>query len=64
MKQWTDNCMVVIGVDDVHARYPRASEIAASAVFKEMKIKPVESVGASEILHVFDPSAGLLEFVQ
>ncbi len=64
VKQWADNCMVVIGVDDANAWYLRASDMVASGVFTGMKVKPVESVETSKVLHVFDPSGVLLVFVQ
>lgn len=64
VKQWADNFMVVIGVDDVHAWHLRASEMAGTGVFNGMTVKPIETVGTSEVLHVIDPSGVLLVFVQ
>jgi hypothetical protein len=56
--------MVVMGVDDVEAWHQRAREIASSAEFDNIRIKPPEAVDGSLVLHVFDPSGVLLVFVQ
>jgi hypothetical protein len=64
IKDWADNFMVVMGVDDVEAWHQRAREIASSAEFDNIRIKPPEAVDGSLVLHVFDPSGVLLVFVQ
>jgi hypothetical protein len=64
VKDWADNFMVVMGVDDVEAWYQRARTISDSARFQNVRIKPPESVDGSLVLHVIDPSGVLLIFVQ
>lgn len=64
VKQWADNFMIVIGVDDARGWYAKASEMAASNAFPGMRVKPVEIVDTSLVLHVIDPSGVLLVFVQ
>ncbi len=64
VKDWADNFMVVIGVDDVEAWHEHARGIAAGDEFRDMRIKPPEDVDGSRVLHVWDPSGVLLVFVQ
>ena len=63
VKEWADNFMVVMGVDDAAAWHRRALEIAADE-FDAVRVKPLETVGDSLVLHVVDPSGVLLVFVQ
>lgn len=64
VKDWADNFMVVMGVDDIEAWHQRANEIASSGAFGRVKVKPPESVDDTRVLHVVDPSGVLLIFVQ
>ena len=64
VKDWANNFMVVMGVDDVEAWHQRARELAASGQFRAMQVKPPEPVDDSIVLHVVDPSGVLLVFVQ
>ncbi len=64
VKDWADNFMVVIGVDDVEAWHQQACRIASSGEFGSIRIKPPEAVDDSLVLHVVDPSGVLLIFVQ
>ncbi len=64
VKDWADNFMVVMSVDDVEAWHQRAREIAQSGGFEGIRIKPPETVDGSIVLHVTDPSGVLLVFVQ
>jgi hypothetical protein len=64
VKDWANNFMVVMGVDDVRAWYEHVKRIAAAGEFGDISIKPPESVGDSLVLHVTDPSGVLLIFVQ
>jgi predicted enzyme related to lactoylglutathione lyase len=64
VKDWANNFMVVMGVDDVEAWHQRAREIARSGDFPSIRIKPPETVDGSLVLHVVDPSGVLLVFVQ
>jgi hypothetical protein len=64
VKDWANNFMVVMGVDDVEAWHQRARELADSGSFAGIRITPPESVDDSLVLHVVDPSGVLLVFVQ
>lgn len=63
VKDWADNFMIVMGVDDVDAWHRRAAEVIAAGGFGCARLKPPESVGDSRVLHVIDPSGVLLIFV-
>ena len=64
VKDWAENFMVVINVDDAQAWHQHVQRIADSAEFKNVSIKPPEMVDGSLVLHVIDPSGVLLVFVQ
>jgi hypothetical protein len=64
VKDWAENFMIVIGVDDVEGWHQRVREIASSGEFDGMSIKPPEAVDGFRVLHVVDPSGVLLVFVQ
>ncbi len=64
VKEWAENFMVVIGVEDVEAWHERARQIAESGAFEGVRFKPPEAVDDSLVLHVWDPSGVLLVFVQ
>jgi hypothetical protein len=63
-KDWADNFMVVMGVDDVEAWHQRVRTITDNGEFDNVRIKLPETVGDSLVLHVVDPSGVLLIFVQ
>ena len=64
VKDWAENFMVVIDVDDVEAWHQTARKITDSREFGSVRIKPPEAVDDSLVLHVWDPSGVLLVFVQ
>lgn len=64
VKDWANNFMIVMGVDDAKAWHRLALEIADSGEFHDVRVKPPETVGDSLVLHVVDPSGVLLVFVQ
>lgn len=64
VKDWAENFMVVIGVDDAEAWYQHARQIAASGEFGSIRIIPPETIDGARVLHVVDPSGVLLVFVQ
>jgi hypothetical protein len=64
VKDWADNFVVVMGVDDVEAWHQLARRIADSGEFGNIRIKPPERADGSLVLHVTDPSGVLLVFVQ
>ena len=63
-KDWANNFMFVIGVDDVEAWHQRALELLNSNAFPSMRVKAPEAVDDSLVLHVWDPTGVLLVFVQ
>ena len=64
VKDWANNFMVVMGVDDVEAWHQHIQKVAASGDFDGVRFKPPEAVDDSLVLHVWDPSGVLLIFVQ
>ena len=64
VKDWADNFMVVMGVEDVEAWHQHVSRIADSGDFDNVRIKEPENIDDSLVLHVVDPSGVLLVFVQ
>jgi len=64
VKDWANNFMVVMNVDDVAAWHRRAQSIVDSGEFKNAHVKPIEAVNHALVLHVIDPSGVLLIFVQ
>jgi len=64
VKDWANNFMVVIDVDDVEAWHQHALQIKENKEFKNVRVSPPEDVDGSRVLHVIDPSGVLLIFVQ
>jgi hypothetical protein len=64
VKDWADNCMMVLDVDDVEAWHRHAAKTISEGKFPGARIKPPEPVDGSLVLHVWDPSGVLLVFVQ
>ena len=64
VKDWANNFMFVLGVDDVDAWHHRAQEMLASGDFPGMRVKPPEPVDDSTVLHIWDPTGVLLVLVQ
>lgn len=64
VRDWANNFMVVISVDDVEAWHRHVQSITAGGEFSDVRIKPPEPVDDSMVLHVVDPSGVLLVFVQ
>jgi catechol 2,3-dioxygenase-like lactoylglutathione lyase family enzyme len=64
VKDWANNFMMVIGVDDVAAWHQRALDLVDSKEFDDVRVTPPEPVDDSLVLHVVDPSGVLLIFVQ
>jgi hypothetical protein len=64
VKDWANNFMVVIGVDDVEAWHQHVRRIFESGDFDNVRIKRPEKIDDSMVLHVIDPSGVLLVFVQ
>ena len=64
VKDWAENFMVVIGVDDAEEWHQHVTKIAGCEEFGNVRIKPPEIVDEWHVLHVTDPSGVLLVFVQ
>jgi len=64
VKDWANNFMFVIEVDDVEVWHQRALGLLKSGDFVGMRVKPPEPVDDSTVLHVADPTGVLLVFVQ
>ena len=64
VKDWAENFMFVIGVEDIGAWHQRATELFNSNAYPGMRVQPPETVDDSLVLHVGDPSGVLLVFVQ
>ncbi len=64
VKDWAENFMVVIGVDDAEAWHQHVRAVVERGNFKNVGIKPLETVDGSLVFHVVDPSGVLLVFVQ
>jgi hypothetical protein len=64
VKDWADNFMVVINVDDAEAWHQHVRTLAESGEFDTIRIKPPETIDGALVLHVIDPSGVLLVFVQ
>ncbi|HEX6811156.1 MAG TPA: hypothetical protein VF384_06010 [Planctomycetota bacterium] len=64
VKQWADNCMMVIDVEDVAAWHAHVEAVLAREKLPGARVTPPEQAGDSTVLHVWDPSGVLLVFVQ
>lgn len=64
VKDWADNCMIVIAVPDIDAWHLRAREVVSSGRYAPARYTPPEPVDDARVLHVWDPSGVLLVFVQ
>ena len=61
---WANNFMIVMRVDDVEAWHRLATDVARDPEFASVRVREIEPVGDSRVLHVTDPSGVLLIFVQ
>ncbi|BBO35682.1 hypothetical protein [Lacipirellula parvula] len=64
VKDWAENFMVVINVDDAEEWRARALELEATGEFSGMSVRPLEKTGDTVLFHVLDPTGVLLIFVQ
>ncbi len=66
IKDWAENSMLLIEVDDVQAWYELAQQIQARPEFSSsVRVKPPEVIdGRFSVLHMIDPAGVLLIFVQ
>jgi predicted lactoylglutathione lyase len=64
VKDWAENFMVVLPVDDVEAWHQHVRKITENGEFAAVRVQSPESVDGFLVLHVTDPSGVLLVFVQ
>lgn len=64
VKDWADNFMFVLDIEDVEAWHRKALELLNSKAFPGMRVKAPELIDGSLVLHVWDPTGVLLVFVQ
>lgn len=64
VKDWANNCMMILDVDDVEAWHTHALQVLGESGFPGVRIKPPEPVDGSLVFHIWDPSGVLLVFVQ
>ncbi len=64
VKDWADNFMIAIAVDDARAWWQKAQDMLDAGTYKNVRVKAPEEVGDSLVSHVVDPSGVLLAFVQ
>lgn len=64
VKDWADNFIVVMSVDDVEVWHHHVKTLVDSGEFDSVHLKPPETVDYLLTLHVIDPSGVLLVFVQ
>jgi hypothetical protein len=64
VKEWAENCMMVLGVDDIEAWHQHVRQVVEVGAFPRVRFTPPEPVDQSMVLHLWDPSGVLLVFVQ
>lgn len=64
VRDWANNFMFVMGVDDIEAWHQRARELFDSGAYDGMRVGDPEPVDGAMVLHVIDPAGVLLIFVQ
>lgn len=63
VKDWAENFMFVMDVDDVSAWYRHAQEMFDSGAFPGMRVKAPEPVDGATVMHIFDPVGVVLILV-
>lgn len=64
-KEWADNFMMHIVVDDAHAWWEHANSVIATGNYKFARMqKPKEEPYGAVVTYVWDPSGVLLHFAQ
>lgn len=64
VKDWAENFMFVMGVEDIDAWHQRAREVIDGGQYPHARYAPPEPVGGARVLHIWDPCGVLLIFVQ
>jgi len=64
-KEWADNFMLHISVEDAHAWWQHASAVISAGHYQNVKVnEPKEEPYRALVTHVWDPSGVLLHFAQ
>lgn len=63
VKDWANNFMMKLDVDDVDAWYEHCNQVIETGDFGNARVSTPEMVGDTKVLHVVDPSGVLLIFV-
>ena len=64
VKDWANNFMIVMGVDDAEAWHQHVRQITSAGEFKGVRFGPPKKGDDSLVLEVIDPTGVLLVFVQ
>ena len=64
LKQWAENFMMYIDVDDVEQCYQQINEIFQQNNFGPARINPPKDEGYAIVTYVWDPAGVLLHFAQ
>lgn len=64
VKDWAENFMFVLDVEDIEVWHRRAQEVVNNGGFSNVRFEPPEAVDGSQVLHIWDPCGVLLIFVQ
>lgn len=65
VKDWAENFMIVLNVQDVAAWYQKMLAVANDEELAgSVHVKPPEPVGNAMVMHVIDPAGVCLIFVQ
>lgn len=64
VKEWAENFMIDLTVENIEAWHRRALEVVNSGAFPAVRLAPPEPVEGSIVLHAWDPCGVLLIFVQ
>ena len=63
-KDWANNFMLHIAVEDAHAWWQHVTSILANGNFKPARVSKPKDEGYAIVTHVWDPSGVLLHFAQ
>ncbi|RYG58532.1 hypothetical protein EON80_26930 [bacterium] len=63
VRDWAENLMFVLDVDDANAWYERARLVLADGTFPQARVKPPEAIDDALVTHLWDPSGVLLVIV-
>ncbi len=64
-KDWCENTMLHISVDDVEAWFAHVRAVFAAQTFKDARMSgSIEDAGYGNVFYVWDPSGALLHFAQ